>query len=436
MAAAVPPSFNNHIRVRLHFDYPPPAVADCRMCWLLLDLNICRMVSDLESIVRDKFELSRRSIISLFIDSCYLPHTESIYVVRDNDIIRVKVDSWSKVNGHTSEPSVNSKKRQRPNEPSDENDTSVQTKRKKQLEESADSKQTSSAERPKKPKKKKKQQKAEGNGLTVEPASFTPVKSHRDSKMKGAAPQAKCQNPPASDSSCDGSLENQRTKTKPPKKTKTSTAVPRVTSCNPPNKKYFPSPSSSDTHVSNEDVTVNLQPRNNDLTTPQLTLSHQSKTKLSNCAKNQHWTFSQTDSVTQQQDSGDVEEVGALLQQPTPQQSLCNGAESTPPDYSTMPLLAAPPQVGQKIAFKLLELTENYTPEVSDYKEGKIVSYDPTSKQIELELLSVAQAPSEPGKFDLVYQNPDGSEIVEYAVSRDSWVKERWDSLLEPRLII
>lgn len=28
----------------------------------------------------------------------------------------------------------------------------------------------------------------------------------------------------------------------------------------------------------------------------------------------------------------------------------------------------------------------------------------------------------EPGKFDLVYQNPDGSERVEYAVSRDSRV--------------
>ncbi|XP_078140958.1 coilin isoform X2 [Centroberyx gerrardi] len=114
-----------------------------------------------------------------------------------------------------------------------------------------------------------------------------------------------------------------------------------------------------------------------------------------------------------------------------------NGAEAAPRrDYSSMPLLAAPPQVGQKIAFKLLELTENYTPEVSKYKEGKIVSFDPTTKQIELEVLNTFQAPVEPGKFDLVYQNPDGSERVEYAVSRGSQVTERWDSLLEPRLVI
>lgn len=114
-----------------------------------------------------------------------------------------------------------------------------------------------------------------------------------------------------------------------------------------------------------------------------------------------------------------------------------NGEESAPKaDYSSMPLLAGPPQVGQKIAFKLLELTENYTPEVSEYKEAKIVSFDPASKQIELELLTASQAPVEPGKFDLVYQNADGSEVVEYAVDRSSWVTERWDSLLEPRLII
>lgn len=79
---------NNFIRVRLHFDYPPPALVDCRMCWLLVDLNTCRVVADLESIIREKFDFSRRSILNLFIEDCYLPHTESIYVVRDNDSVR------------------------------------------------------------------------------------------------------------------------------------------------------------------------------------------------------------------------------------------------------------------------------------------------------------------------------------------------------------
>lgn len=79
---------NSNIRVRLYFDYPPPAVIDSRMCWLLVDLNTCRVVADLESVIREKFEFSRGSILNLFIEDCYLPHTESIHVVRDNDSIR------------------------------------------------------------------------------------------------------------------------------------------------------------------------------------------------------------------------------------------------------------------------------------------------------------------------------------------------------------
>lgn len=59
------------------------------MCWLLVDLNASRVVADLESVIRDKFDFSRASILSLFIDDCYLPHTESIYVVRDNDSVRL-----------------------------------------------------------------------------------------------------------------------------------------------------------------------------------------------------------------------------------------------------------------------------------------------------------------------------------------------------------
>ncbi|KPP71699.1 hypothetical protein Z043_109363 [Scleropages formosus] len=68
--------------------------------------------------------------------------------------------------------------------------------------------------------------------------------------------------------------------------------------------------------------------------------------------------------------------------------------------------------------------------------EGKITGFDQTNNQVELELLSSAPAPTEPGKFDLVYQAPDGSEVVEYAVCRGSQLTERWESLLEPRLLL
>ncbi|KAF4801934.1 coilin [Turdus rufiventris] len=107
-------------------------------------------------------------------------------------------------------------------------------------------------------------------------------------------------------------------------------------------------------------------------------------------------------------------------------------------DYSALPLLAAPPQVGERIAFKRLELTENYSPEVSDYKEAKIISWNAEKKQIELEILSTSagQFAKEPGKFDLVYQSADGEELIEYAVPQDTKITESWDALIEPRLIV
>ncbi|NXF08393.1 COIL protein, partial [Smithornis capensis] len=93
-----------------------------------------------------------------------------------------------------------------------------------------------------------------------------------------------------------------------------------------------------------------------------------------------------------------------------------NPVEIPKRDYSVLPLLAAPPQVGEKIAFKRLELTENYSPEVSDYKVLVFVK--------------------EPGKFDLVYQSADGAELIEYAVPQDTKITESWDALIEPRLIV
>ncbi|KFQ84537.1 Coilin, partial [Phoenicopterus ruber ruber] len=115
-----------------------------------------------------------------------------------------------------------------------------------------------------------------------------------------------------------------------------------------------------------------------------------------------------------------------------------NPVEVPKRDYSVLPLLAAPPQVGERIAFKRLELTENYSPEISDYKEGKIISWNPDKKQIELEILSssAGQLAKEPGKFDLVYQSADGAELIEYAVPQDTKITESWDALIEPRLIV
>ncbi|KAI9591915.1 hypothetical protein BDF19DRAFT_453480 [Syncephalis fuscata] len=55
-------------------------------------------------------------------------------------------------------------------------------------------------------------------------------------------------------------------------------------------------------------------------------------------------------------------------------------------DYSTMPALHALPVVGQLLAFKQLEMSETYTPEISDYKEATVLAYDPTTDKVTLKL--------------------------------------------------
>ncbi|KAB0367876.1 hypothetical protein FD755_021200 [Muntiacus reevesi] len=113
-----------------------------------------------------------------------------------------------------------------------------------------------------------------------------------------------------------------------------------------------------------------------------------------------------------------------------------NPIETHKKDYSLLPLLAAAPQVGERIAFKLLELTSDYSPDVSDYKEGRILSHNPETEQVDIEILSSLPAMKEPGKFDLVYHNENGAEVVEYAVTQEKRISVFWRELIDPRLII
>ncbi|CAB1350209.1 unnamed protein product, partial [Coregonus sp. 'balchen'] len=626
---------SNTIRVRLYFDYPPPSVSDCRMCWVLVDLNKCRVVADLASIIREKFDFSRRSILSLFIEDCYLPHTERIYVVRDNDSIRVKVDILTRLNGSPSNTSaVNSKKKRRRDAEEEEptqNQVSEEWKKKKkkkkrQNEESqeADSNQAAVEERSKEDKKKQKKKKEEkmvtkttASSTGPSPTSSTGpsptiAKGDKNTKKAPAATAvsvngkatAKTQNgetDSCSDSSGSSSEEEAPSKNptqkRPPKSPSATSTHPVASKATPkvtpivkpptPNKKPRPPPSSSDSDSDSSDDDAsskattgkppvkNQTPLSKPAATPPTTTGSDAgprdKTIPSEprpslpssgpmnsvspgqrakapgpgsapAAQKAHRRPESSDSSGGS--SSEEEEIqlvikrpglgmgmvpaitadptwrgrgrgsprsaergggrgdrgwgrgdrgqgwgggggrggrggewdrgprgggrgedrgaggdhagfyfnyeGGQRQQNNHQQlpsyqndSLVNNTVVLPSyqndslinnsvvfqnpsesvtrrDYSEMPLLAAPPQVGQKIAFKLLELTENYTPEVSEYKEGKIIHFDHSTKQIELELLSAYQAPVEPGKFDLVYQNADGSESVEYAVSRGS----------------
>ncbi|XP_078065039.1 uncharacterized protein LOC144491233 [Mustelus asterias] len=106
------------LRLRLAFDYPPPLLPVARMCWFLLQPEHCRVVADLESIIRQRFGFSSRTRLHLFVDSCLLPPNESVQLVRDNDCVRVQQEELITENGFVNSnspdwPSVKLKKRRR-----------------------------------------------------------------------------------------------------------------------------------------------------------------------------------------------------------------------------------------------------------------------------------------------------------------------------------
>ncbi|TRY59599.1 hypothetical protein DNTS_003882 [Danionella cerebrum] len=522
----------NSIRVRLYFDYPPPATPESRMCWLLVDLNKCRVVADLSSIIKEKLGYSRKTILDLFIEDCYLPSTESIYVVRDNDSVRVKVSSPVHVNGaeDTNNDTQNSKTKKRARE--DETQICGGLGKKKKSGEPQENGLTPAKDDKKKKKKKKKKMKEVAAKSATQQDDHATISSTKTNRKSGKINHTKNLKPPSSssDSSEDESLKKAPPPRPKPNK-KTSGPVQKQLSSSDSlsssssdtektksNKKLLVTPKPSSTNAKLQPQTP--QQSKNPVDSPSSSSSSSSaitkaplEANQSSAIRSSPQPLSSSKNPQGNAESSDSEEseIELVIRKPnlhgmglkiagvspgvgdsggrghvrsqerqrgrganrgsgrggfgrargTPWKQdfhynyennerqkqndsltnesfiIQNPTELAPKrDYSALPLLAAPPAVGQKIAFKLLELTENYTPEVSDYKEGKILGFNSLTKVIELELLTQPQGPTEPGKFDLVYQNPDGSESVEYAVTHGLQLTERWDSLLEPRLIV
>ncbi|XP_026851733.2 coilin [Electrophorus electricus] len=551
----------NAVRVKLYFDYPPPSLPDCRMSWLLVDLNKCRLAADLASVIREKFDYSRKTVLDLFIEDCYVPPSESIYVVRDNDSIRVKVSSvyWSTANS-VEHHSTAGKKRCREEEEEEQVEGASQAPAKKEHIENqvngftapADKSKKKGVKEKKKKKKKKKKEEEQTEHASVAASEAQPArgsnKTPTSTVSASGEPAASCGKPNETSDSSDSSEE--ALQKPPPPKLKAraeKTAVARrpaaTAGCLGSSSEWSsseddaapaagkvripvkPSGSTLKASVSTNSKTppaVRPRPSSDSSSSsspppdgPQAPAETPPAAALSSHTEQGGLTTLSTPVAKEPQrkpecsDSYSSSETELVIRRPNPKAMgltpagvahrgggavgrgrgdprgtergrgrsggrsgygkargtpwkqgfhsnyegeelqrrqdfqtnksllLQNPAEPEPRrDYSVLPLLAGPPAEGQMIAFKLLELTESYTPEVSAYKEAKIIGFNHATKMIELELLSQTPGRSEPGKFDLVYQNPDGSERVEYAVTHGSQLTERWDSLLEPRLIV
>ncbi|XP_016045304.1 coilin [Erinaceus europaeus] len=547
------------VRLRLQFDYPPPTTPHCTTFWLLVDLNRCRVVTDLISLIRQRFGFSSGAPLGLYLAEGLLPPGESARLVRDNDNLRVKLEE----RGVTENPAIvscndnthalprkarkralkleedeetelgnkNPKKHWKKQENNSNNDLesrsvtdqSVRTKGKRKIKatcKATDDEEETKRKTPKKREKReyKKQTRISKSSKALiakdwtlqnySPLKNTPSRnsSLAKAKRKGGSsictkgsPSSSTDSESCTESVSDGhsnaNLEVKNSSEKIPTElskdapsTKNANKVATKTSLNSTpaqGKTTRPSSSCSDsssgsdeqcmvTKSSSDGVagflkTVGLfvgrscsvsgptaQPpvasgwKFPDLNDgkqalgppPNVTLPISLGRGWGRGEELFSWKAARGRGIRGRgRGRGRGQTVSNILNRNTESQKQQQLNETNPveiqkKDYSLLPLLAAAPQVGEKIAFKLLELTSNYSPDVSEYKEGKILSHNPETQQVDIEILSSLPALKEPGKFDLVYHNENGAEVVEYAVTQEKTITVFWRELIDPRLIV
>lgn len=554
------------VRVRLQFDYPPPATPHCTVFWLLVDLNRCRVVTDLISLIRQRFGFSSGALLGLYLEGGLLPPSESARLVRDNDCLRVKLEDQGlsealivSNGGDSNFPCRKSKKRafksvedeetdqgykypkkywkrqedSGPNEkasdletklfpdevgrtknkrkskvagiPAEEDEEETKKKSSKRKEKCEQKKQTRASKSLKQQTNKEgvsqncsfsrasyrsslaKARRRSSTGAKGSPSYLSESESCPESVSDGHCSVTTMQGVTLSEKLSAELLKDGSIKTAAANR---QSSKPSFTFSSGKGKASRTSSSSSDSSSESEDqflVSKNMLEGASDflkttalfagqgcsspglsLETPGLMGWKPSDSNRGRQApgpnvpvptslgrgwgRGEDFLFGKglRGRGIRGRGRGRGQTVSCLLNRSSESQKqkqlndiltnsstvIQNPVETSKKDYSLLPLLAAAPQVGEKIAFKLLELTSDYSPDVSDYKEGKILSHDPETQQVDIEVLSSLPALKEPGKFDLVYHNENGTEVVEYAVTQEKRITVFWKELIDPRLII
>ena len=95
-------------------------------------------------------------------------------------------------------------------------------------------------------------------------------------------------------------------------------------------------------------------------------------------------------------------------------------------DYTAYHLVSASgPRIGDLIAFKHVEMGANYTPEVSEYKEGKVVECEGT-ESVTFEMIKTRTVKRAGGKFEIEEESVHQEDKIQTFV---------WADLIEPRLM-
>uniref|UniRef100_A0A8C6FN03 Coilin N-terminal domain-containing protein n=1 Tax=Moschus moschiferus TaxID=68415 RepID=A0A8C6FN03_MOSMO len=549
------------VRLRLQFDYPPPGAPHCTSFWLLIDLNGCRVVTDLISLIRQRFGFSSGALLGLYLEGALLPPAESARLVRDNDCLRVKLEErgiaespvtvsngdstrllprkakkrafklddeeteldyrnskkhWKRHENNNSEKTLDL-------EPKAATDQSVSKKNKRRNKATCDAMEADDGETEKKVPKKKEKREYKKHAKTPKSSQAQSVKEWTIQKCSPKAPPARnslvkanrkggmaihTKDSPESssesesyhESTSDGlsnvTLEVRHASEKistdvskdgsSVKTTAANRVAPKTGFASAPVKGKTSRTSSSSSDSSSESDDQCVRPKSTPectaelLKTVGLFVGRNCPGPSSQVPNAAGWKQSDPNSGSRTQTvlcpppnvtlpaslgrgwgrgedllswkgargrgtrgrgRGRGHAVPYVLNRNAGYQKqqqlnemvtnsstiIQNPIETHKKDYSLLPLLAAAPQVGEKIAFKYI---------IFHMLEGRILSHNPETQQVDIEILSSLPAMKEPGKFDLVYHNENGAEVVEYAVTQEKRITVLWRELIDPRLII
>ncbi|KAI8487351.1 hypothetical protein Bbelb_348200 [Branchiostoma belcheri] len=480
-------------RVRLRFDQPPPLLFGSGPgAWLLVDMDSCRLVADLEFLIKRRFGMSRRRRLHLWLDGFLLPPTEKIAVVRDGDIIRRQKKRKVQTSEEEEDEPAPAKLRIQ----------NKDTKRKKQKFNGSDSGvSTSSSAVPVPAKvastKAKEVQKTQTKKREIQTSKGSAINGGKQSstktvKLATTKSRGKAKDSSSSSSSEDTSSSSEDTDSDSSSSDSSSTSSdtskevkPRSSlnvntkTCNrpglvskPQQRKNKPD-SSSDTGTSSSDssssdtdgdVSVNKQTQSRQAAVGIPEQRHSNPIEwedvLLQCRKgflyrdsrlslelennNQlqavtsikgratgspskgHIVFD-TDSESDSGSSGTGGErtVFQIRRCPPPVPHLYLRTMAFPP-------LHGPPRVGDRIAYKILEMSANYCPEISSYKEAVVTGYDPSSGDLQLDMvydITAYMRQNQPGRFEM------DVDLEEQEDKTDNKVTVAVSALVEPKLV-
>lgn len=111
-------------------------------------------------------------------------------------------------------------------------------------------------------------------------------------------------------------------------------------------------------------------------------------------------------------------------------------------DYDKLQSLVGAPRVNDQVAFQILEISSNFTPEISDYKTGKVIDFNENTNEITLELNNkYNQVLKRSNKFSVILDETD-KELEEVnekerrqSQSNDNILHVDWRNLMNLKLI-